>query len=38
MIKQTHCRLLDMLSVEIFEGKTKTIFVPLCGKAIDMLW
>jgi len=27
-----------MLSVEIFEGKTKTIFVPLCGKAIDMLW
>lgn len=33
-----HFRLLEAKNAEIFEGKIKSVFVPLCGKTNDMLW
>lgn len=34
----THESFLDKKEEEIFGGKIKSVFVPLCGKSVDMLW
>ncbi|XP_045158980.2 probable thiopurine S-methyltransferase isoform X2 [Mercenaria mercenaria] len=36
--QSTHDRFLDLKEAEVFEGKTKSVFMPLCGKSLDILW
>ncbi|XP_053394589.1 probable thiopurine S-methyltransferase [Mercenaria mercenaria] len=36
--QSTHDRFLDEREEEMFQGRKKSIFMPLCGKTFDILW
>jgi len=36
--KTVHAAILDKEETKMFEGKTKSIFAPLCGKSKDLKW